>query len=415
MASNLKQLLAPNQLFALAAKGIEGTKVIAINIAVARYYGPEVFGQFAFALGIVSLVAIVGEFKLVNILIQRISTDHDNAGKILGSALGTNLIFSGAGILLLVIGGLLGFYDGMVFLTIFVLSLGYIYKIPRAFKAFFIVNERTHLITVSEFFSALICLLMIGFAIYYDESVVIVSMLKGFDFLFVSILLFYFYWCQKERQAIKFSVRESTDLIKSGLPLAVSGFVMILFQRVDIFMIKFYLGDESVGFYTAATNYMMLFTLPGMVLTETLSPRLFRDHRPAARREFLKLFFRVGLLLSLTMLATSYYVIPAVFGHEYDASVMPAFVLSSAPFLICLGASAGQLIIKDGLQKHAIKKSLIACGVNIILNAYAIPRYGNVGAAASTVISFFYAYYFGHFFVRPLRALFKEQTRAFIK
>lgn len=413
--SNLKQLLAPNQIFALAAKGIEGTKVIAINILIARYFGPEVFGKFAFALGIISLVAIIGEFKLINVLIQRISTNQGQAGTILGSALALNALFSLAGVALVLLGGLIGLYDELTFLIIAVLSLGYIYKIPRSFKAYFVVMERNHLVTMSEFFSAIGCLSLIALVVAFEKSILVISAVKGLDFLFVSLLLFYFYWKQQDKKKLHVNGTEAARLLAAGFPLAISGFVMILFQRIDIFMIKYYIGDEFVGYYTAATNYMMLFTLPGMVLSETLSPHIFKAKMNYSRQRFLSIFIKVGFILSLAMFASSYYVIPAAFGEEFKASIVTALILAMAPLLICIGASAGQLIIKDGLQRHAVKKSAIACLINIVLNSYAIPRFGIAGAAMSTIVSFLYAYYLGHYLIKPLRGLFWEQTKSFIK
>ena len=409
---SIKEVLKPNQLFALTAKGLEGAKVIILNIIIARYFGPETYGKFAFVTGIATLVALIGEYRLINIIMKEIGEKPKTTGKIIGSALAVNLLFSLFGACLLLAIATYYHRDDVIFYGLIIYSTSYIFKTPRALKAYFVALGKNVYNVASELFASIICILSIAIIIINSGNIYEIVFYRVLDFLYVSIGLTICFWSLKDRPAIETNLKIAKDLTRSALPLAISGFALILFQRVDLFVIKCYLGDEQVGYYSAATNYMMLFTIPTIVLAESMAPKMFSAGTQLARHTYTKTITWVGALMSVIMLLTAWFFIPLFYGKNFSISLSCALILATVPFLIGLGSSAGQLIVKDGTQHKAVTKSFFACLLNICLNLILIPRWGINGAAISSVISFFFAYFVSHYIIKDLRDVFFEQCRA---
>lgn len=411
--SSFKDILKPNQLFALLAKGLEGIKVIGVNVIVARSFGPETYGKFSFVIGLVSLVALIAEYRLINIMVKEIVKTPRLAGEVIGSSLIINLFFSILGFFILILISYLYSDDDIIHYALIIFSLTYFYKIPRAYRAYFVATGKNIYNVVSELSASIICFTSIILVMSVnDGDIYKVMALRTLDYLYVYITIMLCFYITVDKLRVSFSKIMMKKLFFLALPLVISGFVLVLFQRLDVIMIKYFLGDEQVGVYSASMNYMMIFSIPTMVLSESLAPKIFASDSRVVRLSFLKSISLIGALMSVLMLLTSREAIVFIYGQGYVASIGCALVLSVAPFLIGLGSSAGQLIIKDGVQKSAVVKSLIACVVNIILNFLLIPWIGIIGAALATVISLFVAFYLSHFFISNLKEIFFEQSRA---
>jgi O-antigen/teichoic acid export membrane protein len=412
--SILKDILRPNQLFALIAKGLEGTKVIIINVIIARNFGPEIYGKYSFIIGLVSLVALLAEFRLINIIVKEVSLMPSASGEIIGSSLLINLFFSFIGFFIVMFLSYMYIYDSIIYYGLMLYSVTYFYKIPRAFRAYFVAIGKNVFNVISEFFASIVCLASIAVVIAYSGDIYAIMFLRTLDFLYVYAVIALCFVLLKDKVKLSMSIVVIRRLFFSALPLVISGFVLVLFQRIDVFMIKYYLGDEQVGFYSAAMNYMMIFSIPAMVLSESMAPNVHSNGSLLARSSFLKSVVWVGAVMSFLMLITVSPMIVLIYGEIFSVSVSCAMILSLSPFLIGLGSSAGQLIIKDGVQNKAVVKSILACLINILLNYFLIPEWGINGAAASTVISFLVAYYLSHYFIRDLRGIFFEQCKAVV-
>ncbi|PTP14239.1 hypothetical protein CWO27_11555 [Vibrio sp. 10N.286.51.C3] len=409
----ISDMISSNQIFAILSKGAEGGKVILVNILVARFLGVETLGIYAYIIGLVSLVAVIAEFRILNVLVKELVVSNDNdIGCLLGSSLLSNVIFSLVGLSCIALYVFLFEHDSDIVIGLFIASTIYIAKIPRVFRALFISLEKNKLIMIAEFFSTIIMISVSALIVFYSDNLNYILAIRVVDCLVISFFLIVFFK--------KLNIKLSVDLAKMKLliyksaPLVLSAAAMIIFQRIDIVMIKMIKGNEMAGLYSAATNYMMVFSLLPMVLSESLSPRLFRKnaikHNEVIQEKYIRIIVFSGFLMSCLMGGSSYYFIPLLYGDEFYRSVQPALILSLSPVLISLGCSAGQIIINSNLQSKAFIKSIFACVINIIFNFLLIPKYGINGAAIATVIGFSVANFISHKFIFEFNNIFRMQV-----
>lgn len=412
----IQDFFSSNQIYALLAKGIEGCKVILVNIFLARLLGAEVYGKYAYIIGICSLLAIVAEFRLQAILVKEfLLYGAKNQGDILGTALGVNIAFGLLGIFLSFL-----YYlyepDSLIGYAVLLCSLSYIFNVPRCFRALYISQERNIFIAKSEFFSSIVTIFIIVMALKYSIDWVFLPVLRLTDGLFLSLAFCMFYVCflKKAKLVYSFSFYRAKTLVSSASPLVLSGVAMLLFQRMDLIMIRYYMDESAVGIYSVAANYMLLFSLIPMVLSESLAPKIFKGQfNLQQKRQFILRVMALGFLMSLLMYITGENLITLIYGEAYTESIQVSSILAFCPFLVAAGSAAGQLIVFDSSQRKAFWKSVWACVINFALNILLIPSWGIVGAAVATVLGFFVANFLGHWFVKEYKYIFFSQISFF--
>lgn len=189
--------------------------------------------------------------------------------------------------------------------------------------------------------------------------------------------------------------------LRNALILHVASLLLFLHLRLDMYMVKAWLGIEALGLYSLsavlaetlmlATESVALAILPGQVADTMIgaSARALRASRAVVV---------VGAVLALGWAVLGVPVIRVVFGAEYAGSYLPLVVL--LPGMIALGVqrvcSAPALKAGRPLLILGISAASLVC--NAVLNVFWIPRYGLVGASAASTVSyvlstaFFYAW-----------------------
>jgi O-antigen/teichoic acid export membrane protein len=79
-----------------------------------------------------------------------------------------------------------------------------------------------------------------------------------------------------------------------------------------------------------------------------------------------------------------------------------------------LGVARGQWLVNERLQGFYLITTVAGAIANILLNLVAIPRWGGLGAAYATVVSYAIAGWLGSFFHPAVRESAGMQTRALL-
>jgi O-antigen/teichoic acid export membrane protein len=178
--------------------------------------------------------------------------------------------------------------------------------------------------------------------------------------------------------------RGSSGFRRDVLPIGVGIVLSALYFRIDVFLVQYWSGTESVALYNAVFRLVEALRLfPAAVLAVVL-PSLCRadDGRPLLRVSFAVTAFAMATTLVLWVNAG--WGIPLLYGTRYASSV-PAFriLALSFPLLSLNYALTHQLIGWEGQRAYAT-----VCGValvaNVALNARLIPALSIEGAAWAT-------------------------------
>jgi O-antigen/teichoic acid export membrane protein len=182
------------------------------------------------------------------------------------------------------------------------------------------------------------------------------------------------------------------SMIKLGLVNAIAIFIMQLNYRLDILMLKKLSTLEEVGFYSLAMQIAeQLWHIPYAIEMIVLSRSANSQDNKFIHRTVASIF-RVSLLIGLVGGVAIFFVapglVPLIFGKDFVHSV-PMIQTVLPGILVLIGFRIlNSRLTGMGKPQIAIYTFAPALIINFILNLYLIPRYGGVGAAWSTNISY---------------------------
>jgi O-antigen/teichoic acid export membrane protein len=165
-----------------------------------------------------------------------------------------------------------------------------------------------------------------------------------------------------------------------------------LVVRSDIFLVKYFLSNESAGYYSSAVQITDQIQFFGVVVASLLMPKLSAEKDPWERFRLNKRSFNhLLVIMTLGCLAAfvlAKYLVLLLFGGEILPTILPFRVLLPAIFFLALETSLAQYLASIGLPMKLAWAWIITFAINVGLNFYLIPEYGEVGAAISSVVSY---------------------------
>ena len=103
-----------------------------------------------------------------------------------------------------------------------------------------------------------------------------------------------------------------------------------------------------------------------------------------------------------------------LYGSQYEGVAPILSIHIWAALFVFLGVAQGPWNINEGLTKLALVRTVIGALSNVLLNLLLIPRYGPIGAAIATTVSYALAAVVLNAFSRRTRELFKMQLQSMI-
>ena len=380
-----------NQISSLASKGIELGKIFVLNVISARSLGAEDFGTLSFIISIATIMGVLTEFRVQDVMIKKISRG-ESENSIIANSIIICLFFSTLGFLATT--GLAEFTsvtsDWETYLAlysiIFIASSLKVFKYALIAKMNNIANcaiEATSLAITTAFF-----IWFFGTKITISSYIYI----RIFDAAMVSALGLILYKTAYQFKITKPDLLSIKAILIESTPLVLSGFMVILLQKIDQIMIKYILGNYELGIYSAAANILTVFSIAPMLFSQTNSPAIYKLTKDnpnfhAIRVKYIQNIALMGIALSLTLLACSDFIISTLYGEAYSKAGTILKISFATPLIIALGAASTQIIIADNNSNIVFYKALMALTLGITLNITLIPLLGIAGAAVSTLVA----------------------------
>ena len=209
------------------------------------------------------------------------------------------------------------------------------------------------------------------------------------------------YAAMRYRRSMEFSLDAvraplARALLVYGVPLMLLESLGLVLRLSDRYLIEAMLGVEALGQYAASYNlvaYLEVIVLTALV--QAVRPMYMQINErdgEAATRDFLARGLHVYLALGLPFVAVFSLVAPHALATLAGAAYVPgtvvipfvtlSFLLEGAVYFI----AAGLYLSKN--TRVLMLWSAIATALNLALNVLLIPRFGLVGAASVTVLSY---------------------------
>jgi len=178
--------------------------------------------------------------------------------------------------------------------------------------------------------------------------------------------------------------------IKTSVPLMGIKVLSMIADRVPILLLGPLVGTEEVGFLKIATQFSNLLTFPLIAVGSVASP-MISDYYHRGETKKLQKMIRTctygiavpAIVVALLLLTSSHWLIPAVYGKKFDATVIPLVILSCAYLVHVMYGPVANILNMTGNELMAVKATAYAFVVSVGLSVLLIPVWGIIGAAIS--------------------------------
>ncbi|NLF44280.1 MAG: flippase, partial [Bacteroidales bacterium] len=214
----------------------------------------------------------------------------------------------------------------------------------------------------------------------------------------------------------KFELMTAKNLLADSWPLILSSLMVIIYMRIDQIMIKQMLNSEAVGQYAAAVKVSEIWNFVPVLIVNSLFPAIISAKKISESlyyqrlQQLYTLLFWISVCFALPITLLSKSLINILFGHKYmeAASILVIHVWTGV--FISFSAASARWYILEGLSVVQFYRQLFGAIICIFLNFLLIPPMGTIGAAVSTLISYFCASYLFDLFSKNTRICLLQKT-----
>jgi O-antigen/teichoic acid export membrane protein len=369
-------------------------KVVSVFLIIylARYLGAIGYGKYSFVFAFLSFFGVITNLGINTIITRDIARDKSHTGKIIGNASTLKLFLS---------------IIAIAFAMILIRAMGYpedikayvdVLALTLAFGAFgdvyssvFQVNQKIEYGVISGLVDRLLSAALIIGIIFSNgtllQIIIVITLSK-----LISLSISYLYTRRFIIPRFEFDFSVCKYLLKESWPLAFTGVFIIIGMRIDQIMISMLIGDEAVGYYSAAVNLVESLGMIPMALMISIFPFLAKSFGKEDHTKIYELSFKymnmliIPIAFGTTLLSRS--IIWFFYGNNFLPSVPALQVLIWSEIFVFVGIVYSNVLVSIGAQKINFAFTGISALINIILNFLLIPVHGIVGAGIATLIAY---------------------------
>lgn len=393
-----------------------------VGIWVARYLGPAQFGIFSYALAFAALFGSIAKLGLDSIVVRDLVKDPARRDIYMGTAFWLKLI----GAIIMLVAMLLAIRltsnDFITNLYIFIIGSGTLFQAFDVIDFYFQSIVLSRFVSICRLMQLLISSLLKLYFIFTGAELVYFVIVSLIDQLTLAFSLYFAYRYQKPGGGSwHFDFNTAKLLLGESWPLIISGFVVMIYMRIDQIMIKEILGEEKVGLYSAAVRLSEGWYFVPVIITNSLFPAVVRAkeishtlyHRRLQRLYTFVVWMAIAFAVPMTFLSDGLVVL--LYGEAFRAAGQVLMLHVWAGVFVSMGVASSSWFISENLQRLAFYRTLLGATINVGLNLLLIPACGMLGAAIATVAAQSMAALFFDLLTRKTRMVFfmKLKTLSF--
>jgi len=416
LTPNLKKI-AGNTGWLFADRMIRMGVGVIVWIWIARYLGPDQFGLLNYSIAFVALISPIAVLGLDNLVIRDVVQNPELKEELLGTAYAMRAS-----------GGILSFFICLVLILairpgetlthwmVLILAFTSIIQSFDIIDFWFQSQIQAKYTVIAKNSAFLISAIIRVYLILIKAPVISFAWMILVETLLGALGMIVFYHSQGNKM-LKWRIKtdRAKKLLKDCLFITLSNSAVLLYMKIDVFILGQMSGEKSVGIYSAATKVSEIFYFFATIIASSVFPVIIGE--ASAYNERLKKLFDIMVIVSYVIIIPISFLSPfiiGVFGVKYAASSPVLSVHVWATIFVFLGVAQTSWYIKEGTRGLYIqlKRTIMGAVINIVLNIILIPMYNALGAAIATIIAYAYVGYFANIFNKETIDIFRMQTRS---
>ncbi|KTF13163.1 flippase [Pseudoalteromonas sp. H103] len=366
-----------------------------VSIVLARYLGASEFGRLNYLISFIAILVPFSTLGLNAIVVRELVNEKRDQGIILGTALMLRSLGGLVAIIIIIVTSLI--FEQKLLISSNWLILG---AIGSSFSSLLLFDFYFQSIVQSQYVvkTRLIVLgLSSGIkmlAVYNSTSLEVFLSLIVLEPVATGIVLYSFFKFKKTKKILfKFDFTYAKELFSQSKWLILSGFMAVVYLKVDQLMIGEMLGSEELGVYSVAVRMSEVWYFFPTAIVASFFPKLLKSRLDPVMYQYnlqrvCDVLFWFGVLVAISITLISTLLIDVLYGEMYSFASQVLNIHIWAGVFIFMRALLSKWLIAEGLLKFSLLTHGIAAITNIILNYIWIPQFGIIGAAWATFISY---------------------------
>jgi O-antigen/teichoic acid export membrane protein len=393
-----------------------------ISILVARYLGPEKYGILSYALSVIGFLGTFTYLGLSGLVVRDIVCFPDEKDMLLGTTFFLKFL-GGVFAFLVVIGLALITHDfgGIEFWVLLIMGLSLFAGPFEVIDLWFQSKVQSKYTVIASSTAIMAGAAIKVLIVLIGGSVVAIVAASSLQSILTSIFLVYIYH-YNGFSILKWKVQISTarQLLSRSWILILAGFFALVNFKVDQIMLRWMSGAAEVGIYSVAVMFSEIWYFMASAIALSVFPRLIelRESDPSIYEKKLQQIFDVLFALSFSVaLAMNFVATPFIRFLYGEAYVRAAAILSIhvwAGIFMFMQQITNKFVLMENILIFHLANQGTAAIFNIFLNVFLIPKYGGLGAAVSTLISYAASSYLFLFLYKKTRTLAVKISKSYI-
>jgi O-antigen/teichoic acid export membrane protein len=390
-----------NTAWLFGEKGFAMTLNLLVNIVLARYLAPDKFGQLNYLISFMAILAPFASVGLNALVTREVVNNNESTGTVLGTSFFMRLLGGFFALVVVIVAIVLFQLDLALSGHWFILAAiansftaGYVIDLyfQAKVKSHYVVKVRTAILVIASAakFTAV--------SLSADLSTFLIIFIA--EPIFTAILLFIVYKYVDGKEQWRVNKKYGFTLVHQSKWLIFSGFMSVIYLKIDQLMLGQMVGMDEVGVYAVAVRLSEVWYFFPAALVASFFPRLLLAKKESSQvyskqlQQLCDVLFWSAVLLALVIYFCADFIVVLMFGENYVKSAILLQIHIWAGVFIFMRALLSKWFIAEHLLVFSLSTHGIAAVVNVLLNLWWIPLWGGEGAAWATLISYATSSYF---------------------
>ena len=379
-----------NSIWMMAEKVISILGLIFITSYVAKYVGPHVFGQIAFATSLFQITQVISQLGSDVIIFKRISKNVTSGIRLIyATTVLRFLIYLLSSIPVLLFTYYKGGEDSLFYLVACFLAC--LFSALDVYSIYYDATLQSKKNTMINVIGLIVSLILRwGIAIFLlDPRFLCIPIICS---SLIPYLIRKFYFRNKLKIKIKrrkHRVIYTKYLFKTGVTFVVSTISVAIYIRLSMLCLGYMEGASTVGIYSVAATLATSWVFICQSFIKSTLPSIFSEKNiesAIVKSSALSMWvICISLPIILGIFIFGEWFINSFYGENYKNAFIPMMILSFSTIVSALGTICARFIAKLSGYLFLSKKMLVVAIVSLIMNVAMIKFYGIIGASIATI------------------------------
>lgn len=418
LLSNLSpaQTIFKNTFWLISSEIISRGLLFVLTIWIARHFGVENYGKFAFALGFVTLFSVFTDAGLSTLTTREVARDKQKAEKYISNI---NVIKLFLGIVVF----------GLIFLITQLLQkssevnllvyIAAIYMILNSyfvfFRSIFRAFEKMQYEGVSKIIFSILLFLIGAFMIWYQQPIKLITIAYVISIAITLIVTTILLQIKFTRFNLAVDLNFWKKIFSESWPFALTSIFILIYYHIDTTMLSIMKTDQIVGWYNAAYKPILFIIAIRGFFSGSIFPVISKLYLTSLEKmkeiiyHFEKLFISLAFPLGIGITILAPKIMSFLYGKEYLNGTIALQILIWSAVIIYVNLLFPSILTACNRQRLYTFITSLGALVNIIFNLILIPKYHMIGAGIATILAelivFILAYYYSNKLIAKINIL----------